>query len=138
MFPTTLPNSESNLRRLALDEANVHVNMANIFRQSSTRTGDIDNAGLDGKVDAIWNLQFFSLQDVSHLEIRISYICLVLLPSTENPCLNPSICRHHDPQMTDMALANGKMEKWHTLDGDLGVLCGGGKLYRRMTKLSGS
>lgn len=67
MFSVALPNSESDLVGLALDQPNVHIHMANILRKSSTGPSDHDNSRLDGDCYAIRYLQFFSFENIAHL-----------------------------------------------------------------------
>lgn len=68
MFPVALPNCESDLVGLALDQTDVHIHMANILRKSSPGPSDYDDSRLDGDCYTVWNLQFFSLEDITHLQ----------------------------------------------------------------------
>lgn len=68
MFPSSLPNSESDFVSLAtLDQPDVHIDMANVFDQGTAGTGDGDEARLDGGSDSLRNVEFFGLEDVPHL-----------------------------------------------------------------------
>lgn len=47
MFPVALPNGESDLVGLALDQTDVHIHMADILRKSSPGSSDYDDSRLD-------------------------------------------------------------------------------------------
>ncbi len=66
MFPVSLPDCKGDLV-LALDQADVHVDMANILCERSSRPSDYNNARLDRDSHTVWDLQFFGLQYVTHL-----------------------------------------------------------------------
>ena len=67
MFPVALPDCESDLVGLGLDQPNVHIHMANILRKSSAGPSDHDDSRLDGDCYTIRYLQFFSCEDITHL-----------------------------------------------------------------------
>ena len=67
MFPSSLPNSESDFVGLAFDQPDVHIYMANVFGEGAAGTSDSDKAGLDGCCDSFGNIEFFGLEDVPHL-----------------------------------------------------------------------
>lgn len=68
MFPVALPDCESDLVGLAFDQTDVHIHMTNILRKSSPRSGDYDDPRLDGDCYTIGDLQFFSFEDIAHLQ----------------------------------------------------------------------
>lgn len=67
MLATALPNGESDLVGLALDEANVHVDMADVLGECRPRARHLDETGLDFDSDTFRDLEFFGLEDVPHL-----------------------------------------------------------------------
>jgi hypothetical protein len=67
VFPVALPNCEGDLVGLGLDQADVHIHMANGLRKCSPWSSDHDDSRLDGDRYAIGNLQFFSFEDITHL-----------------------------------------------------------------------
>lgn len=70
MFPVSLPNCKSDLVALAFDQADVHVDMANVLCELPTRPGDHNNTRLDSDSHTFWDLQFFSFENVAHLQSR--------------------------------------------------------------------
>lgn len=67
MLPVALPDCESDLVGLALDQTDIHIHMANILRKSSPGSRNHDNSRLDGDCYTIRNLQFFGFEDITHL-----------------------------------------------------------------------
>ena len=67
MFPVSLPNCKSDLVVLALNQADVHIDMANVLCERSPRPSDHNNARLDGDSHTVWDLQFFGFENVAHL-----------------------------------------------------------------------
>lgn len=72
MFPVALPNCESDLVGLGLDQTDVHVHMANSLRKCSPWSSDYDDSRLDGDCYTIGNLQFFSFEDITHLRYMLA------------------------------------------------------------------
>ena len=56
MFPVSLPNCKSDLVALAFDQADVHVDMANVLCELPTRPGDHNNTRLDSDSHTFWDL----------------------------------------------------------------------------------
>ena len=67
VLAATLPYREADLDVLALLEPDVHVNVTDILRQRSAGTLDGNEAGLDVHGDSFRDVEFFSLEDVTHL-----------------------------------------------------------------------
>lgn len=67
MLATALPDSKGDGVGLALVEADVHVNVADILGQRSAGPSDGDEARLDADLDALRDVQLFCLQHVAHL-----------------------------------------------------------------------
>lgn len=67
VFAAALPDCKSHLVCFALEEADVHVDMADVLGQRPPWSCDIDDAGFDGDIDALGNVELFVLDNVSHL-----------------------------------------------------------------------
>lgn len=67
MLASTLPYSQSDFCGFALEEADVHVDMADVLCQDASGTSDGDEAGLDGDFNALRDVEFFGLEYVPHL-----------------------------------------------------------------------
>lgn len=86
MLATALPNSKSDLVGLALDEANVHVDMADILGERRSWARHLDKAGLDFDSDTFRDLEFFGLEDVPHLcKVTKVSVSSKLRPSDPSP-----------------------------------------------------
>lgn len=72
MFPVALPNCESDLVGLGLDQTDVHIYMANILSKCSPWSSDYDDSRLDGDCYAIGDLQFFGFEDFTHLRYMLA------------------------------------------------------------------
>lgn len=68
MLAATLPNRERDLVVLPLLQPNVHVDVTDILRQSTTVARDRDDARLDADFDPLRNIELFGLEDVPHLK----------------------------------------------------------------------
>jgi hypothetical protein len=68
MFPVALPDCKSDHVAFAFNQTDVHVHMPNVLRKSSSRPSDHNNSRLHGDCHPIWNLQFFSFEDIAHLQ----------------------------------------------------------------------
>ena len=55
---------------LALDETDVHIDMADILGEGRSWASHSDEAGLDFDSDTFWDLEFFGLEDVPHLRAK--------------------------------------------------------------------
>lgn len=72
VLPAALPDGEEDLGLLALNDSDVHVHMANVFGEGSSRACDRDNARLYGDFNSLGNGEFFDLLDVQHLKSKLS------------------------------------------------------------------
>ena len=68
VLATALPYREADLVVLSLLKPDVHVDMTDVLRQSSTRTLDGNEAGLDVHGDTLGDVELFGLENVTHLE----------------------------------------------------------------------
>lgn len=74
MFASALPHCERNFVGLPFDQPDVHIDMANVFVERAAGALDGDEARLDSDLNALRDVEFFSLMDVPHLERnRVSY-----------------------------------------------------------------
>jgi hypothetical protein len=67
VLAAALPYCEGDLRGLALEEADVHVDMADVLGERSAGASHRNEARLDGHLDASRDLEFFGLEDVAHV-----------------------------------------------------------------------
>ena len=69
MLASALPDSQGNFRLVlaSFDHSNIHVHMADNFRERSPRAGHFDNPSLDIYCDSFRHIDFFGLEDVAHL-----------------------------------------------------------------------
>ena len=72
MFPAALPDCESDLVGLCLDQTDVHIHMADGLGKCSPWSSDYDDTRLDGDCYTIGNLQFFSFEDIAHLRYMLA------------------------------------------------------------------
>ncbi len=91
MLPAALPHCEGDFCGLALDEPNVHVDMADVLGQCSPGPFDSDKAGLDGDVNSLGDVEFFCLEYVPHLEDKGSQHKVIQAPSLAS---NTKFCRN--------------------------------------------
>ena len=68
VLAATLPDRQGDTVDLALHQPDVDICVSEVLRQGTTGTGDGDEAGLDGDFNALWDLEFFGLENVPHLE----------------------------------------------------------------------
>ena len=60
MFPTTLPDGESNFGSvLGFHQPDVHVDVSDILDKGTPWTLDSDDAGLDGNANTLGDIEFF-------------------------------------------------------------------------------
>jgi hypothetical protein len=90
VLAAALPDSEVNLVHLSRNKANVHVNMADILCEGSTGALHSDEAGLDGDLNVLRNIEIFCLEDVLHLQI-----VLVRIKFTIEPIREPNVPSIH-------------------------------------------
>lgn len=68
VLPTTLPDGESNLGDvLAFHQPDVHVDVSDILEEGTSWALNGDDAGLDGNVNTLGDIEFFCGVDVPHL-----------------------------------------------------------------------
>ena len=71
VLAAALPYGQRNLLVLAaLEQPDVHIDMANIFREGSSGASDGDETRLDLNFDTLGNVEFFGLEDVPHLWLK--------------------------------------------------------------------
>lgn len=68
MFATALPDSEGDLVDLALQQTDVHVDMADIFGEGTSRALHGDDAGFDGDLNTLRDLKLLGGKNVAHLD----------------------------------------------------------------------
>lgn len=66
MLPSALPDGESDLVDLSLDDLNVHVDMSDILLQLPSWTLYGDEPRLDGHCDSLWHVELLGLENVTH------------------------------------------------------------------------
>lgn len=81
MLAAALPDGEEDLGLLALDDTDVHVDMADVLGEGSPRASNADDTGLDGDLDALGDIEFFNLLDVQHLDSESSQDLCQVRPS---------------------------------------------------------
>lgn len=67
VLAAALPYGEGDAVRPAFEEADVHVNVADILGKGASRARHRDQPRLDADLDALWDIQFFRLEHVAHL-----------------------------------------------------------------------
>jgi hypothetical protein len=73
VLAAALPYGKGDLVVLALEQADVHVHMADIFGERRPGTLNGNDPRLDGNLDAVGDGELFGLENVAHLYIlRIS------------------------------------------------------------------
>ena len=70
VFPAALPYRQGDLVRFARNEPDVHVNVADILRQSPPRALDGDLSGFDGDLNSLREFELLGLENVLHLRPR--------------------------------------------------------------------
>lgn len=68
VLAAALPYREGDLVGLALQQPDVHVDVADILVQGSAGTLDRDETGLDVDFNTLGNVELFGLEDVPHLK----------------------------------------------------------------------
>ena len=70
VLPATLPDGESDAVGLALHQPDVDICVSQVLRERTAGASNGNEAGLDGDFNTLWDFEFFSLENVPHLESK--------------------------------------------------------------------